>query len=247
MYLQLGAVSPYRLRSGRTSTWRRGSWRRMGRSVPRCGAFRRCTRACRACAGIRPAGGAGPDDPGQRQAGFAKAVADGGGLPFLALSLLRDPINRAARPDPGRARRPAVGRRHARLRAEEIRAAQLEVVREVRPPVALIAGGRPAQAAPWRRTGSPPTSTSPRPVCSTCSSQTAPAGSCSRAGSAAATSGRAPASSCGRRSSSGCSSTTPPDELSRSCSRAGSTTPGRPRWSRALAAPLAARGAKSAC
>ncbi|WP_238438179.1 type I polyketide synthase, partial [Frankia nepalensis] len=85
---------------------------------------------------------------------FAKAVADGGGLPFLALALLS-------------------GERSAALLAEtaellgdapwgvgvlgfapaEVRAAQLEAVLAVRPPCALIAGGRPSQAAPLEAAG----------------------------------------------------------------------------------------------
>ena len=88
------------------------------------------------------------------QAAFAASVADGGGLPFLALSLLP-------------------GHEVATLLAEtadllgdrpwgvgilgfvppELRDEQLAVVREVRPPIALIAGGRPSQAAPLEAEG----------------------------------------------------------------------------------------------
>jgi acyl transferase domain-containing protein/NAD(P)H-dependent flavin oxidoreductase YrpB (nitropropane dioxygenase family)/NAD(P)-dependent dehydrogenase (short-subunit alcohol dehydrogenase family) len=81
------------------------------------------------------------------RAEFASAVADGGGLPFLALALMR--AGEAA----------ALLERTAELLGDrswgvgllgfvpaELRAEQLEVVREHRPPFALIAGGRPDQA-----------------------------------------------------------------------------------------------------
>jgi acyl transferase domain-containing protein/NAD(P)H-dependent flavin oxidoreductase YrpB (nitropropane dioxygenase family)/NAD(P)-dependent dehydrogenase (short-subunit alcohol dehydrogenase family) len=81
------------------------------------------------------------------RAEFAEAVAGGGGLPFLALALMRA----------GEAS--ALLEHTAKLLGErswgvgllgfvpaELRAEQLEVVREHRPPFALIAGGRPDQA-----------------------------------------------------------------------------------------------------
>ncbi len=81
------------------------------------------------------------------RAEFAAAVAAGGGLPFLALALMRA----------GEAS--ALLEHTAKLLGErswgvgllgfvpaELRAEQLEVVREHRPPFALIAGGRPDQA-----------------------------------------------------------------------------------------------------
>jgi len=81
------------------------------------------------------------------RAEFAAAVAAGGGLPFLALALMRA----------GEAG--TLLERTAELLGErswgvgllgfvpaELRAEQLEVVREHRPPFALIAGGRPDQA-----------------------------------------------------------------------------------------------------
>jgi acyl transferase domain-containing protein/NAD(P)H-dependent flavin oxidoreductase YrpB (nitropropane dioxygenase family) len=81
------------------------------------------------------------------RAEFAAAVADGGGLPFLALALMRA----------GEAS--TLLERTAELLGErswgvgllgfvpaELRAEQLEVVRAQRPPFALIAGGRPDQA-----------------------------------------------------------------------------------------------------
>ena len=79
---------------------------------------------------------------------FARDVAAEGGLPFLALALMSgsetatlvaeasglSPASSGASGDP-------------RLRSSGVAEAQLEAVRSVRPPFALIAGGRAAQAA----------------------------------------------------------------------------------------------------
>jgi len=82
------------------------------------------------------------------QAGFARAVADAGALPFLALAL-SSAEQTAALLEETSARlgdRPwGVG--VLGFAAEDIRAGQLRAIREVRPSVALIAGGRPDQAA----------------------------------------------------------------------------------------------------
>ncbi|OZV76982.1 polyketide synthase [Micromonospora echinospora] len=80
-------------------------------------------------------------------AGFAAAVADDGALPFIALALASGEQSR-------RMLREAVQALGERpwgvgilgFAPEEVRAAQLAVVREARPPVVIIAGGRPAQA-----------------------------------------------------------------------------------------------------
>lgn len=88
------------------------------------------------------------------RAEFAAAVADGGGLPFLALALLRGPEVRELLVQTKEllGDRPwgvgVLGFVPADLRAE-----QLEVVHEVAPPHALIAGGRPSQAAPLEAAG----------------------------------------------------------------------------------------------
>ncbi|MCB0964151.1 MAG: acyltransferase domain-containing protein, partial [Acidimicrobiales bacterium] len=88
------------------------------------------------------------------RAAFAKAVADGGGLPFLALALLRGPEVRELLTETAEllGDQPwgvgILGFVPAELRAE-----QLEVVHEVAPPAALIAGGRPSQAAPLEAAG----------------------------------------------------------------------------------------------
>lgn len=78
---------------------------------------------------------------------FAAAVAEGGGLPFLALSMMR-----------GEAVRPLLDETRSRLAGRpwgvgllgfispELRREQVEAICQGRPPFALIAGGRPDQA-----------------------------------------------------------------------------------------------------
>ncbi len=83
------------------------------------------------------------------RAAFAASVAEGGGLPFLALALMTGDEVRALLEETA----PLLGDRPWGVGIlgfvpPEVREAQLEVVHEVRPPVALIAGGRPSQAAP---------------------------------------------------------------------------------------------------
>ncbi|MEU8654142.1 SDR family oxidoreductase [Streptomyces sp. NPDC048737] len=88
------------------------------------------------------------------EAGFAATVAADGALPFLALALA----------DGERTRAMLTGTRDAvagrpwgvgvlGFAPEDVRAAQLEAVREVRPTHAIIAGGRPAQAQALERDG----------------------------------------------------------------------------------------------
>ncbi|MEV5571935.1 SDR family NAD(P)-dependent oxidoreductase [Spirillospora sp. NPDC052269] len=82
------------------------------------------------------------------RAAFAARVAEGGGLPFVALALLNGEDTRRLLDETAEllGDRPwGVG--VLGFAPEEIRAAQLDAVRAVRPPYALIAGGRPAQAA----------------------------------------------------------------------------------------------------
>ncbi|WP_372664999.1 SDR family NAD(P)-dependent oxidoreductase [Amycolatopsis kentuckyensis] len=88
------------------------------------------------------------------QPAFAAAVAAGGALPFIALALsgpdqTRDVLERT---------REAVGDAPwgvgvLGFAAEDVKAAQLEVIRELRPTHAIIAGGRPAQAAALEAAG----------------------------------------------------------------------------------------------
>ena len=104
--------------------------------------------------GLRHPAAQGPMTRVSDRAAFAAAVADGGGLPFLALALM-----------PPEEVRPLLAETAALLGDRpwgvgilgfvppEIRDAQLAAVHEVRPPYALIAGGRPAQAAPLEAAG----------------------------------------------------------------------------------------------
>jgi len=85
---------------------------------------------------------------------FAKAVADGGGLPFLALALLSGGQSRKLLEETAAQLGDAVwGVGVLGFAPPEVRAAQLEAVLAVRPPCALIAGGRPSQAAPLEAAG----------------------------------------------------------------------------------------------
>jgi len=89
-------------------------------------------------------------------AAFAGAVADGGGLPFLALALLRGEEVRALLEQT----RELLGARPWGVGilgfvSQELREEQIAVIREVRPPWALIAGGRPAQAYSLEQQGIP--------------------------------------------------------------------------------------------
>ncbi|MYR02069.1 nitronate monooxygenase, partial [Streptomyces sp. SID6139] len=88
------------------------------------------------------------------QAGFAAAVAGAGALPFLALALADGARTRAMLTE---ARAVLDGRPWGvgvlGFAPEEIRNAQLEVVRQLRPTHAVIAGGRPAQAEALERAG----------------------------------------------------------------------------------------------
>ena len=85
---------------------------------------------------------------------FALAVARGGGLPFLALAMLR---GREVRPLLEETARLAGGRPWGvgilGFVPPELRAEQIEAVRALKPPYALIAGGRPDQAAELDRDG----------------------------------------------------------------------------------------------
>ncbi|WP_421107970.1 SDR family oxidoreductase [Streptomyces sp. NEAU-S77] len=88
------------------------------------------------------------------QAGFASAVAADGALPFIALALAgreqaRTLLEEAAAALTGRPWGVGV----LGFAPEEIRSAQLEAVREIRPSHAIIAGGRPSQAAALEQDG----------------------------------------------------------------------------------------------
>jgi acyl transferase domain-containing protein/NAD(P)H-dependent flavin oxidoreductase YrpB (nitropropane dioxygenase family)/NAD(P)-dependent dehydrogenase (short-subunit alcohol dehydrogenase family)/acyl carrier protein len=88
------------------------------------------------------------------EAAFAAAVADNGGLPFIALALA-DREKSAAMLDATRAMlgdRPwGVG--ILGFLPEDLRAAQVEVVREMKPSCAIIAGGHPVHATALEKEG----------------------------------------------------------------------------------------------
>jgi acyl transferase domain-containing protein/NAD(P)H-dependent flavin oxidoreductase YrpB (nitropropane dioxygenase family) len=104
--------------------------------------------------GLRPLVVQGPMTRVSDQAEFAAAVAAAGGLPFLALSL-----------SSGEQTRTLLEQTAALLGSQpwgvgllgfsppEVRQAQLAAVHEMRPPYALIAGGRPAQTVPLESAG----------------------------------------------------------------------------------------------
>jgi len=88
------------------------------------------------------------------QAAFAAAVAAEGGLPFLALALMDGEDARALLVETAELLGEAPwGVGILGFVPEDVRAAQLEAVHEIRPPFALIAGGRPAQARPLEEAG----------------------------------------------------------------------------------------------
>ena len=81
------------------------------------------------------------------EAGFAAAVAAAGAMPFIALALANAEQSRRMLTEAAAAMgdRPwGVG--VLGFAPEQLRAAQIEVIREVRPTCAIIAGGRPPQA-----------------------------------------------------------------------------------------------------
>ncbi|MER5400346.1 SDR family NAD(P)-dependent oxidoreductase [Streptomyces sp. NPDC002599] len=88
------------------------------------------------------------------RAEFAAAVAEDGALPFLALALADGARTRAMLAE---TRAAVAGRPWGvgvlGFAPEEVRAAQLEAVRELRPTHAVIAGGRPSQARALERDG----------------------------------------------------------------------------------------------
>jgi acyl transferase domain-containing protein/NAD(P)H-dependent flavin oxidoreductase YrpB (nitropropane dioxygenase family)/NAD(P)-dependent dehydrogenase (short-subunit alcohol dehydrogenase family) len=85
---------------------------------------------------------------------FAEAVARDGGLPFVALAMLRgDDVRALLRETASRLAGRPWGVGILGFVPPELRAEQLEAVGEVRPPWALIAGGRPDQAVGLERQG----------------------------------------------------------------------------------------------
>ena len=85
---------------------------------------------------------------------FAAHVAEGGALPFLALALMRGPEVRTLL-ETAQRRMGAMpwGVGVLGFVPQELRQEQMEVVREFKPPFALIAGGRPDQASALEKQG----------------------------------------------------------------------------------------------
>ncbi|MBF6047943.1 SDR family oxidoreductase [Streptomyces sp. NRRL B-1677] len=104
--------------------------------------------------GIRLPVAQGPMTRVSDRPAFAAAVAAEGGLPFIALALAPPDRARAVLLDTAAA---LAGRPWGvgvlGFAPDEIRGAQLDVIREVRPSHAVIAGGRPAQAAALEEAG----------------------------------------------------------------------------------------------
>jgi acyl transferase domain-containing protein/NAD(P)H-dependent flavin oxidoreductase YrpB (nitropropane dioxygenase family) len=104
--------------------------------------------------GIRVPVAQGPMTRVSDQAGFAAAVAADGALPFIALALADGERSRQMLQEAAA----ALGERPWGVGVlgfvpEELRAAQLEVIHEIRPACAIIAGGRPAQAKELEQAG----------------------------------------------------------------------------------------------
>ncbi|MFD8496907.1 SDR family oxidoreductase [Amycolatopsis sp. NPDC059657] len=88
------------------------------------------------------------------QAAFAAAVANDGGLPFIALALSGAAQTRTVLEQTKSALNDAPwGVGVLGFADENVKTAQLEVIREIRPSHAIIAGGRPAQAAALEEVG----------------------------------------------------------------------------------------------
>lgn len=92
---------------------------------------------------------------------FARSVADAGGLPFVALSLLKGEqaqqlireTKRLMEAGDGLARPRTWGVGILGFVPQELRDEQIGYILEEKPPVVLIAGGRPSQARPLEKTG----------------------------------------------------------------------------------------------
>ncbi|KPM56774.1 beta-ketoacyl synthase [Frankia sp. R43] len=107
-----------------------------------------------AARGLRHPVAQGPMTRVSDRAQFAHSVASAGGLPFLALALMSGPEARALLTETADLLGDLPwGVGILGFAPPEVRAAQLDAVHAVRPPCALIAGGRPAQSAPLEAAG----------------------------------------------------------------------------------------------
>jgi acyl transferase domain-containing protein/NAD(P)H-dependent flavin oxidoreductase YrpB (nitropropane dioxygenase family)/NAD(P)-dependent dehydrogenase (short-subunit alcohol dehydrogenase family) len=104
--------------------------------------------------GIRFPIAQGPMTRVSDRAAFAAAVAQGGAMPFLALSLLRrDEVQRLLEETKAQLGERPFGVGILGFVPKELRDEQLQVVEEFRPKAALIAGGRPDQARSLQEKG----------------------------------------------------------------------------------------------
>ncbi|WP_443056138.1 SDR family NAD(P)-dependent oxidoreductase [Streptomyces sp. NBC_00239] len=88
------------------------------------------------------------------RAAFAEAVADAGGVPYLALAVMPgDEVRALLSETAGRLGGRPWGVGLLGFAPPELRAEQLAAVAAIRPPYAVIAGGQPAQAAPLEAAG----------------------------------------------------------------------------------------------
>ncbi|MFD7031605.1 SDR family NAD(P)-dependent oxidoreductase [Streptomyces sp. NPDC059917] len=88
------------------------------------------------------------------QAAFAEAVADGGGVPYLALAVMAGAdVRRLLAETADRLAGRPWGVGLLGFAPPELRREQLAAVADVRPPYAIVAGGSPAQAAPLEAAG----------------------------------------------------------------------------------------------
>ncbi|MFI5979442.1 SDR family NAD(P)-dependent oxidoreductase [Streptomyces sp. NPDC051555] len=88
------------------------------------------------------------------QAAFAEAVADGGGVPYLALAVMAGAdVRRLLAETADRLDGRPWGVGLLGFAPPELRREQLAAVADVRPPYAIVAGGSPAQAAPLEAAG----------------------------------------------------------------------------------------------
>jgi len=85
---------------------------------------------------------------------FAKSVSDAGALPFIALSLMTgDKAKELVHTTHELLDGKAWGAGILGFAPQELREEQTQYIMEVKPPVVLIAGGRPSQAVPFEKAG----------------------------------------------------------------------------------------------
>jgi len=104
--------------------------------------------------GVRYPVAQGPMTRVSDRAAFAAQVAEGGGLPFLALALMEgSEVQRLLEETAAALGTHPWGVGILGFAPAHIREAQFEAIHSFRPPCALIAGGRPSQAAPLEAAG----------------------------------------------------------------------------------------------